>query len=264
MNTSNEFTVTGGHLSDEGIALYVDALKLGTVSQLPGTMRAHVADCDRCQGEVTGLFAVLGKEDYSGLKQHPYFQLEKGASDPTARWIWRAAAAIAAVILLPGLVYYLVVRTAGGNLPPTGAATVQGDTSTITPPAAGHTPSPGGRELAANITPNPELEELVVAGTRSTSLHDVVPANGAVLSGKGVRFAWSPRGAQPWRLIIMDSAGQEVYSARITALPHRAGKKLGEGLYYWKVLDEQEALYFGKFSVREAGQFPRSTNPAQK
>ncbi len=264
MKETPELTIDGGHLSDEGVALFVDALKLGTADQLPDTMRMHVADCDRCQREVTGLFAALGKEDYSGLEQHPYFRLGKGASHPTSAWIWRAAAALAALILLPGLIYYLVVRNAGGNVQPTVAATAPADTSALIPPAANHGPSPGRQELAANFTPNLELEELVTAGTRSTSLKDVVPVNEAVVRGTAIRFDWGPRGERQWTLVIMDAAGQDVYSARIKALPHRAEKKLGEGLYYWKVLDEQEAVYFGKFSVREAAPSPRSTNPAQK
>lgn len=264
MNETQDFTIDGGHLSDEGVALFVDALKLGTVHQLPGSMRKHVAECDQCQRNVTGLFALLRKEDYSGVDDHPYFH--RGRGDRSAPWIWRAAAVIAALVLLPALVYYVAVRTGGENPQQPGLTTAPaaGDTSTLAPPAADHRPLPGRPELAANFAPNPEYEQLVAAGTRSTSLKNVIPENGAVLGGTAIRFDWSPRGPQQLTLIIMNTGGRDVYSARITALPHRAGKRLEPGVYYWKVIDEQEAVYFGKFTVRETAQFPRSTKPAQK
>jgi len=265
MNKTPDHTNDGGHLSDEGVALFVDALKLGTVDQLPGSMRTHVAECEQCQRNVTGLFALLRKEDYSGVDEHPYFNLGR-TPRRSAPWIWRAAAVIAALVLLPVLVYYLFVRTWGENPQQAGlnTAPAAGDTSASAPPAAVQRPSTGPAALAANLAPNPELDQLVAAGMRSTSLENVVPKNGAVVMGTAIRFDWNPHGQRQLTLIIMNNGGRELYSASITALPHIAGKRLEPGLYYWKVIDEQEAVSFGKFIVQETAQFPRSTKPAQK
>lgn len=264
MNETPDVTDDGGHLNDEGVALFVDALKLGTADQLPEFIRTHVAECDACQHNVTGLFALLRKEDYSGVERHPYFRLRKRKLRTAGPWLWRAAAAIAALVLIPALVYYLSVRPGSEDLRRTGLTTAPGDSSAPVPRAGEGPQTPPQTELAANFTPHPEYEALVTAGTRSTALKGATPVNGAVLGGSGIRFDWRREGSERLTLVIINAVGRDIYSARIVTLPHTTGRDLEPGLYYWKVVDEQEAVHFGKFTVRDGPHFPRSTNPAQK
>lgn len=46
---TEQFFTEGGHLDEEGIALYVDALKLEKTSELQEKILRHVRGCQRCR-----------------------------------------------------------------------------------------------------------------------------------------------------------------------------------------------------------------------
>ena len=50
------------HLNEEGIALYVDALKLNTLEQLPEPVLEHVSECAACKLNIEELFQLLEEE----------------------------------------------------------------------------------------------------------------------------------------------------------------------------------------------------------
>jgi hypothetical protein len=54
------------HLTDQGVGLCIDALKLGRADELPEPVREHVADCQRSVEEITGLFAIWPMDYASG------------------------------------------------------------------------------------------------------------------------------------------------------------------------------------------------------
>lgn len=60
-----------GHLTDEGLSLCADALKLGRQDQLPEELRGHLEQCASCQEQTMALYALVADEDYSGLGPHP-------------------------------------------------------------------------------------------------------------------------------------------------------------------------------------------------
>ena len=67
MAESRIFFYESGHLNDEGVALFVDALKLDTVNQIPEQIRRHVEDCAECKTSITGVLTLLEKEDYGDV-----------------------------------------------------------------------------------------------------------------------------------------------------------------------------------------------------
>ena len=266
MKRIHQFIDESGHLGDEGVALYVDALKLDTVDQLPEQISAHVAGCDECKTRVTGVFALVRKEDYSAVRRHPYFRLSAADTRVGGMRVWRTAAVFAAVIVVSAFAYYVVFQRSGAFHPPgvLPLAQSQADTTAVTRPAPVNPDVSLQGDYAANFQANPEYEQLVAAGQRSASLTDVVPKNDAVLPPSKLRFAWTATGGKQLTLVIMNSGGHDVYRAGIGALPYTPKKQMQPGLYYWKVIDEQEAVYFGKFTVRDIPHRPMSTNPAQK
>ncbi len=62
-----------GHLNDNSVALYVDAVKLGLINRLPDSIYDHAQDCLSCTTAILQLQDLLSDEDYSEMTSHPYF-----------------------------------------------------------------------------------------------------------------------------------------------------------------------------------------------
>ncbi|MEW6511247.1 MAG: hypothetical protein AB1428_09840 [Bacteroidota bacterium] len=249
-NTKRLFTDIG-HLNDEGVALFVDALKLHTVAQLPADVRDHVADCTDCKKNITGVFAVVRNEDYSLLSQHPYLILNRTARRRAAGATWRIAAAIGGVALASALIYYLVARNSEGNIRQSEHVTQESARESVAvaapelAPQAAHT-----EQYAAAFTPSPEYESLVETGTRSFSISEVRPANGSTNQGIGIVFSWKASPQKALQVVVMDNTGAEVWVSTRSLPPIAGVRKLMGGLYYWKLTDGEEAVHVGKFTVR--------------
>jgi len=252
MAKSRIFFDENGHLNDEGVALFVDALKLDTVNQIPEQIRRHVEDCAECKTSITGVLTLLEEEDYGDVQNHPTFKLRKRPFMQKVPPILRIAAIVAGVCLVAALAYYLVVWKGGVaenqvHLPSARAI----PDSTAAPKKSSEEPIHARAEkFAANFTPNPEFEGMVQGGTRSEELTVVTPTNDADVRPAEAQFNWQSRSDDALTLIVYDNHGQAVFSVADTNPPVRMPIALEPGLYYWKLMNEEEGLHFGKFYVR--------------
>jgi hypothetical protein len=73
------------HLSQEDIALYVDAIKLDRSDQMQKELRSHVADCEHCKMEITELCSLLEEQEYSREELHPYFDARRSRRSSVAK-----------------------------------------------------------------------------------------------------------------------------------------------------------------------------------
>ena len=93
-----------GHLDENHIALYVDALILDKVEKLPIPVLEHVEDCMDCKKDIIELFEILQSSKKIESQKHPYF-------DRTARWKPRQLLKLAAIflgfIVAAASIYYL-------------------------------------------------------------------------------------------------------------------------------------------------------------
>jgi hypothetical protein len=240
----------GKHLSDEGVALYVDALKLNTLEQLPPIILDHVGDCHECKKNITGLFALLDDVDYSDVRSHPLFRLahRSGSRVPL---LMKIAAVVAGVASLATLTYYVgpfrqgqtSSQTSGGELRLSVDSVQKGqDTGSKFQMAT-------KEEFAANFKVDPELENLVNRQTRSEALSVMSPTNGSVL-GPGAVFRWKGEGRKPLTLGIMNNKGDTVLTENGPHSQFVLKRRLSAGLYYWRIESESELLYVGKFFVK--------------
>jgi len=221
-----------GHLTEEGTALYVDALKLSRLSKLPRWMVDHVGDCRICKERVTGLYALLPADSHAGLKTHPYF----GSLAHSRNW-YRVAPAIA-LIAAGGATAALLIYER--SRPPTEAA------APAVPPAKDAAAREVARPAVA-FAENPEMESLVNARARSGETTVVSPAIGAEIRGT-VTFNWKGAGAAT--VEVLDNAQGRVAMLPAQQPPVVLRKELSAGLYYWKLIANDELLLVGKFSVR--------------
>ncbi len=247
MHDVKEFFSGDAHLNEEGVALYVDALKLKKVERLPGPIREHVASCQLCRKNVTGLFSLLADQDYSFVRKHPFLDAESATRAPVRRSAYRIAAALAAAIGVGVLAYYVVsVNNARESLR-TVAQQEGAEKDTVTHPPEQTGPMREQDLYAANFTPLPELEDMVGNTFRSSEVEVTSPNNGATYAGD-IRFDWKSPG--PLTLVVMDNRGKNVLERRVVKPPFVMEKLSRRGLYYWKLQTAEELVYVGKFVVR--------------
>ncbi len=86
------------HLNDEGIALFVDALKLNKQEHLPESVQNHVENCEPCHQEIIELYAVMSTISYENRSDHPSLEPNTEAkSFSIRRYLLPIAAAAAAI-----------------------------------------------------------------------------------------------------------------------------------------------------------------------
>ncbi|MCB0586729.1 MAG: hypothetical protein KDD06_15580 [Phaeodactylibacter sp.] len=77
-----------GHLTDEGLSLYAEALKLDQMDQVPEALREHLEQCPRCQEEAMALYALIAGQDYSELGPHPSFVSNGNRTSASTLKMW--------------------------------------------------------------------------------------------------------------------------------------------------------------------------------
>ena len=232
------------HLSEEAVALYVDALKLKIVDQIPEAIRDHVSECAQCKIEIEDLFLLLEDEKYELEEPHPYYR-------PLSKWRKKGmflAYRIAAVFLLAIGIYgvfqmYLhkLDKNAEKNATPEiSKITITGDTSLV---------KTDEKLLADNFAVLPSLEDLVKTEYRSSTVEIQSPALNADV-GESIAFKWAHAPGKHVILKILNNAGKEVNLVRTEKNTYVFGGMLKPGLYYWKLESEDELLFVGKFQKK--------------
>ena len=79
--TNNSFFITAEQLSPQGIALYIDAMRLKRVDDLPAQIYEHAQQNPIVLRHIIGLYARLNEQEiaHPTLPYLPYFSLQ---------WLW--------------------------------------------------------------------------------------------------------------------------------------------------------------------------------
>ncbi|NWF90885.1 MAG: zf-HC2 domain-containing protein [Ignavibacteriaceae bacterium] len=105
------------------------------------------------------------------------------------------------------------------------------------------------------FTPNPYYEEWINENVRSDNVIEKViePANDKKLYDD-VNFRWIMKEHTPVLLSVLKNSEEKIFSAEINPQEHSEIVKTvskatfrKSGLYYWRIEDENEVLYVGKF-----------------
>jgi hypothetical protein len=241
-----------GHLDGEAVALYVDALKLDRFRDLPSTLQEHVQSCQHCKMEITGLFSMIAKEDYSKVGSHPYFDKETVVADKRVFSVLKIAATLAIAVGIGLLAYYSLFHVPTTPIErPSLASSVGRDTTQLqsSRDATGKGRSDRQVVFAARFTESPELEDLVTASTRSAETSIQFPLNGDTVRS-GSRFQWTTGSQPPFDVAIVDNQRHTVRSFQVGSCEFVLRDSLQGGLYYWKLGAEGSLLKAGKFIVR--------------
>jgi len=231
------------HLNEEGVAHYVDALKLNTLEQLPEPVLEHVSECATCRLNIEELFLLLEKEVGKPGEQHSIFRLKPNLESLNRSIFYRIAA-----VLLVGLGLYGITRF---GLPRRDQGKIEGSTQNVPPSSVGIDSSSKGTAkslLSDNYAISPELEALIGVHYRSSDIEVESPMVGEIIHGKiEFKWVWAEKGKVI--LKIINNKGKEVALVQSSEHGYEFSGTLERGLYYWRIETADELLYVGKFLV---------------
>ncbi len=253
MNHWPRFQNDDGHLQEEGVAAYVDALRSGSLTSLPHDLLLHVEDCLACKKQVTSVYSFLLQQEASSSHHSDADVRGGGRRSDRLKYVYRIAAAIISMVGIGVIGSMLVSKyvSQSGTTAETPIRVAAPDT------IAAHHPvrSQEDPQLAEAFIPSDEMEELVGNEVRSESIIVSSPKIGSDV-GAQITFTWVGTEKPQNTLSIVNNKGEVVASARVAARTFVYAKTLPAGLYYWKLDDGAKLLYVGKFFVR-SGQSKR-------
>jgi hypothetical protein len=104
----------------------------------------------------------------------------------------------------------------------------------------------------AEYKPYPPFESLIGTHLRSGDFRFVNPAQGSHFNGESsIVFSWTTENPHALSLKIMDNHGRLIFDSHpIRGKSYTIKERtLGKGLFYFKIMEEDEIVYFGKLMI---------------
>jgi hypothetical protein len=242
-----------GHLSDETIAFYGEALIYRKENELPDAVLDHAEGCIVCKQKIVSTCDILREhEEEKRLKERKY------------RISWRLALRIAAAILIivgSTIVLFEIKENTTENV---NLNTIAEDTavidSAISPEIAANDSifdnAAGENEklLAENYAESELFETLTKTVLRSDiNLEILSPeSNESFNKGQEIPFFWKADQDAKYTIKLYNNREVEpIYEFKNLDVELILSENLEQGLYYWKLESEEDLLFVGKFFVRK-------------
>lgn len=252
-----------GHLQDEALALFADALLLNKVESLPLAIRNHVEDCQQCKIEIMALYEIMLKDSViQNNISHPYLDnFEEIAKISFKRYSFlKIAAAFLLLIGLGSIIYYglinqmepneLVIQNIDTVKTHKENILVKEKTDSISKKPLNKTSS--HTLIAQNMQESVMFESLIASNYRGNDIEVMAPANKQRFKTlQPIKFKFNGDLTIPVNLLIYNNKGIKKYTKEnITENNFSLTIKLLPGLYYWKIEKENSLIYVGKFIVK--------------
>lgn len=248
-------------LSEMQVAECAEAIRDNGLESVPEEIREHLRRCDRCASKVLAVSDLINlPEENSERSSRPLFPA----------WVrWGAVAAVVTLFVVGKFVMqrpsdkpeYSPVQTSVGTTTKTDSQTAAHSLPEISGQEAGNgsrnvitRPSTESKGLLASYTPNQQLEKLSqrsLTGERSEGIVKVWSPNILEVQSDTVHLRW--RNADRIQLIVawFNNKGGLIKQVS-TNEESIVVPKFQDGLYYWKLLnDEADLLYCGKVVVKQ-------------
>lgn len=257
------------HLSDEQIAICAEHMNSSTTIELPHDIRQHLKACDQCAHEVLMVASTIEDIEDSPLQTNilPHKKSNKNH--------WLAIAASVAIIL--SATYYIFSDLKlTNNLANNNISKISNDSNkiilnhtpqvktqkTIDPninssdnnkpqhlkPAITPTSKPNTELLA--YAPNTQLEKLSDRYTSGTLRGDEIKiiTPGKITGKPGIiKLEWNNETKQLLILEFFNNKGEKLFEAETIESSFSPNKLQNNGLYYWKLINEDfDLLFCGK------------------
>lgn len=231
------------HLSETGIALYVDAIKLQRLSGLPESIRHHVKECIDCKMQILEVSALLESQPYDTTIPHPYLDAKR-TNIFTLSFAYRAAAVLIIAAFVGTL--YFSFRSTPIQTPPIISQQVVVESTFVEKQPLSQ--QPNQNLIATNFDQSPNLDDLVQSEFRSETIEVISPAIGDVVAPP-ITFRWK-NVSKPLTITILSNKELVLARSSVKGSSFTTNRKFAPGLYYWKLETETELLFVGKFLVR--------------
>jgi hypothetical protein len=263
---NSDIYFNNGHLNDEGIALYVDALILNREGILSIEIHEHIQICHQCKEEAFALYAVMQKDNIiQNTVNHPCF--DESRVDTTKKFMagsfFKMAVVIILILSIGTLMYYITshfhrshVSYITVNHPLINKAknieSQQNLKDTVIVAVQKDSPKLSNTRLASTLKKSALYESLIVSQYRNADIEvSFPPLNYSFHSKQDLVFKLNGDISASLVLIIFDNQGKKLIEINdISNKNIFITKKLFYGLYYWKLMKEDNVIQMGKFFVK--------------
>lgn len=262
-----------GHLSDESAALMVQALLQQEITQVPEIILTHVEACRGCKDKIMEVVTFLRNPDTAGELKQKLLKKARYRQD----WHFyrgKIAAVFVVFALLAGVYFFIYKNPSFSSRFQAGPAANQQDhqvrpqtTTSSRDTGAGEKKvvvdqgskdineikasvekRKNGHSVVSRYRVNPNLENMIGSRLRSGLFEVLGPENGSVIKAP-IRFSWKKPLLSPHTLKIVTNKNQVLYTYPVQGRWFDFNESLVPGLYYWKLENQNELLYVGKFFI---------------
>ena len=231
------------HFSEEEIAQCADAINDGIYDQLPETLRKHLSECEQCASEVLMVADIAF--NFSIKEAQP-------KSSRLKRWIYVVSISAAASVLIFTIFKF---SQPDSNMPLNKAMIAQTDTSAKIDKKGDSSVLMNKKELEnqqiASLEINEKLEKLYRNHQESYRANSIqIITKGEVAYPAIDSLKWINKTKDKLTVEIFNNKDQEIESLGTNTSAVKI-PKLGTGIYYWKLINEDfDLLYVGKIIVK--------------
>ena len=99
-----------------------------------------------------------------------------------------------------------------------------------------------------NFKVNPNLEYMINSQSRNISIPIISPKNNSTFE-KEIKFSWEPTKNKNLQIKILDNKNNVLLQYSVKKNEFLLKEQLYPGLYYWKLENQSDLLYVGKFYI---------------
>ncbi len=257
-----------GHINEESISLYVDALMTKNIDLLPEQVIDHVENCTKCKKEIIEVVDIMKEAKEAANAPVKSKSIKKSISG-----IGKTVALILLVLGFSYIAYKLIdfnteqqlyaqkeinnLNTQDQIVEMTYNAGELNVSEREGISADNKNQSPDQQNSQAASVKNPEdfrasynLESLVETNFRSNSIKVIAPrTTQSYTIGQVISFNFVNSINETLFIKVLNNKERNIFTTDFTGNQYKLTKKLQPGLYYWKLETEDDLLYVGKFLV---------------
>jgi hypothetical protein len=254
-----------GHLNEDALALFADALVLKKEDSLPAAIRNHVEECQQCKIEVFGLYEIMKNDNViQNTENHPYFNSQIVERKKTFQLynLLKIVALILLVISVGSLIHNLLIVKKNNNVLKNNVAhnsdrinnnviyNNNKEEKKVKKDSLKH--SSTDNLTALNLEESALFENLIASHYRGSDIEVNTPRLKQKFNvGQPIVFEINGDLSNPVIINIYSNKGNKIIERNdISTNTFTIDNELPPGLYYWKLLQEDNLVQVGKFFVK--------------